>query len=92
MSDLDLILKGGTVFLSNGRANTDIGVKNGKIVNIGPCSSAETIVDCSNLFIFPFLLSRSILLFTMQCPAAQRPEILLSTIARSAITSQQSQE
>ena len=56
MSELDLILRGGTVFLSNGRANTDIGVKNGKIVNIGPCSSAETIVDCSNLFIFPGLI------------------------------------
>ena len=56
MSDLDLLLKGGTVFLPNGRTNTDIGVKNGKIVKIGQCSTAETIVDCSNLFIFPGLI------------------------------------
>ena len=56
MSDYDLILRGGTVFLPNGRTNTDVGVKKGKIVKIGTCTSAETIIDCSNLFIFPGLI------------------------------------
>ena len=35
MSSLDLILKNGTVFLPQGRTTTDIGVKDGKITQIG---------------------------------------------------------
>ena len=31
MSNLDLVLKGGTVFLPDGRTTTDIGIKDGKI-------------------------------------------------------------
>ena len=56
MSNLDLVLKGGTVFLPNGRTTTDIGIKDGKISIIGTCDNAEKVVDCSNLFIFPGLI------------------------------------
>ena len=56
MSNLDLVLKGGTVFLPDGRTTTDIGIKDGKISIIGTCDNAEKIVDCSNLFIFPGLI------------------------------------
>ena len=56
MSNLDLVLKGGTVFLPDGRTTTDIGIKDGKISTIGTCDNAENVVDCSNLFIFPGLI------------------------------------
>jgi len=56
MSDLDLILKSGTVFLRNERIETDVGVKNGKIVSFGSLDNAEEIIDCKNLFVFPGLV------------------------------------
>ena len=56
MSHHDLILKGGTVFLPEGRRITDIGVNDGKITKIGSCTTAEETIDCSNLFIFPGLI------------------------------------
>ena len=56
MSSLDLILKNGTVFLPQGRTTTDIGVKDGKITQIGTCSEANQVIDCTNLFIFPGLV------------------------------------
>ena len=56
MSDLDLILKSGTVFLRNERIETDVGVKNGKIVSFGNLDNAEEVIDCKNLFVFPGLI------------------------------------
>ena len=56
MSNLDLILKNGIVFLPQGRTSTDVGIKDGKIVEIGNCVDANNIIDCTNLFIFPGLI------------------------------------
>ena len=56
MSDFDLVLKNGTVFLPSGRSNTDVGIKDEKIVHIGEIPSKENNVDCSELFIFPGLI------------------------------------
>ena len=56
MSQFDLILKNGTVFLPTGRTVTNVGIKNGKIQQIGNCEIAAEIIDCSNLFIFPGLI------------------------------------
>lgn len=56
MSNLDLILKDGTVFFKTKRELTDIGIKDGKIVELGNLSTAKEIVNCSNLFIFPGLI------------------------------------
>ena len=56
MSDFDLVLKNGTVFLPLGRSNTDVGIKDEKIVHIGDIPSKENNVDCSELFIFPGLI------------------------------------
>ena len=56
MSDLDLILKSGTVFLRNKRIETDVGVKNGKIVSFGSLDNAEEVINCKNLFVFPGLI------------------------------------
>ena len=63
MSNLDLILKNGTVFFKTKREVTDIGVKDGKIVEFGNLSTAKEIINCSNLFIFPGLIDT-------QCPVS----------------------
>ena len=52
----DLILKNGTVFFPDKREITDIAVKNQKIVGFGSFDSADQIIDCTNLFIFPGLI------------------------------------
>ena len=52
----DLILKNGTVFFPDKREITDIAVKNQKIVGFGSFDSADQIIDCKNLFIFPGLI------------------------------------
>ena len=52
----DLILKNGTVFFPDKREITDVAVKNEKIVGVGSFDSADQIIDCSNLFIFPGLI------------------------------------
>ena len=41
MSNLDLILKNGIVFLPQGRTSIDVGIKDGKIVEIGNCVDAN---------------------------------------------------
>ena len=56
MSKLDLILKNGIVFLPQGRTSIDVGIKDGKIVEIGSCVDANKTIDCTNLFIFPGLI------------------------------------
>ena len=56
MPNLDLILKNGIVFLPQGRTSIDIGIKDGKIVEIGNCVDANKTIDCTNLFIFPGLI------------------------------------
>ena len=56
MSKLDLILKNGIVFLPQGRTSIDVGIKDGKITNIGNCGDANKVIDCTNLFIFPGLI------------------------------------
>ena len=56
MSQFDLILKNGTVFLPTGRTVTNVGVKDGKILKIGNCDIGAEIIDCANLFIFPLSL------------------------------------
>ncbi len=76
MSDLDLILKSGTVFLRNERIETDVGIKNGKIVSFGSLDNAEEIIDCKNLFIFPGLIDT-------QChfrePGGEHKDLVVST-------------
>ena len=56
MSEFDLVLKNGTVFLPSGRENTDIGIKEDKIVFIGDIGDSNNSLDCTDLFIFPGLI------------------------------------
>lgn len=53
--NFDLILKGGTVCLPFGTAETDIGVTGGKIAAIGDLGAAQAaeILDCTHLHILP---------------------------------------
>src|SRR6218665_1842929 len=53
--NFDLILKGGTVCLPHGTAQTDVGVTGGKIAAIGTLDAgrAAEVIDCANLHILP---------------------------------------
>ena len=46
MSNFDLILKNGTVFFKSKREITDVGVKDGKIVEFGNLTKANETIDC----------------------------------------------
>lgn len=49
----DLVIKNGEVILSDGAVNTDVAIKNGKIVALGSNLSGEKEVDASNLIVSP---------------------------------------
>ena len=54
MTDLDLLLAGGTVVTSTGRRRLDVGVRDGVIVHVGPGTpSAARTVDAAGLFLLP---------------------------------------
>jgi len=58
----DLILKGGTVVNHDGRAERDVGVRNGRIATIGDLSQANAarIVDCRGLHILPGVIDTQV--------------------------------
>ncbi|WP_300541538.1 dihydroorotase [Maricaulis sp.] len=60
--NFDLILKGGDVVNHNGRGRADIGVTNGKTVEIGDLSraSAGETVDCSGLTVVPGVIDTQV--------------------------------
>ena len=54
MTDLDLLLAGGTVVTSTGRRRLDVGVRDGVIVHVGQGTpSAARTVDAAGLFVLP---------------------------------------
>jgi dihydroorotase len=58
----DLVLKGGTVMNHDGRGERDIGVRDGRIAEIGDLSraSAERIVDCRGLHVLPGVIDTQV--------------------------------
>lgn len=58
----DLILSHGTVVTPGGRANTDVGVRGGRIVAIGDLGTAKTAnrVDCAGLHILPGVIDTQV--------------------------------
>ncbi len=50
---MDLVIRGGTVVTVGGRATVDIGVENGKIVQLGGAMSAGKELDAAGLFVTP---------------------------------------
>ena len=53
MSELDLILRDGTVITPDGLQQTDIGIADGKIVSLGDGGAAREEIDATGLHIFP---------------------------------------
>ena len=54
MSEFDLVLKNGTVFLPSGRENTDIGIKEDKIIFIGDIVNSDKFFRLFKSFNFYF--------------------------------------
>ena len=56
---LDIIIKNGTVINADGIQNVDIGIKDGKIVEIGESrnfAEAEQVIDATGLEVFPGMI------------------------------------
>lgn len=60
--DYDLLLKNGTAVTIAGQVNTDIGVKNQKIVAVGELSTANAakIIDCTHKHILPGVIDTQV--------------------------------
>ncbi|WP_106640881.1 dihydroorotase [Allosphingosinicella vermicomposti] len=60
MPTYDLILKNGTVWTPGGPAETSIGVRDGKIVEIGANGDAAETIDCAGLTILPGVIDSQV--------------------------------
>jgi dihydroorotase len=56
----DLALRGGTVWTPGGPAETDIGVRDGKIAAIGTIGDAGKTIDCAGLTILPGVIDSQV--------------------------------
>ena len=58
----DLIIKNGTIVTSADAANGDIGIRDGKIAEIGNLSSAAAreVLDAENLWVLPGLIDTQV--------------------------------
>ncbi len=57
---VDLKLKGGRVHLPSGPAETDVGVKDGRIVAIGGTLEADETIDCTGLDVLPGVIDSQV--------------------------------
>ncbi|PKP94249.1 MAG: dihydroorotase [Alphaproteobacteria bacterium HGW-Alphaproteobacteria-16] len=60
MATFDLKLTGGTVHLPGGPARVDIGVRDGKIVEIGASGDAGEVIDCTGLDVLPGVIDTQV--------------------------------
>lgn len=60
MATFDLKLTGGTVHLPSGPAQVDIGVRDGKIVQIGATGDAGEVIDCTGLDVLPGVIDSQV--------------------------------
>ncbi|MEW6150896.1 MAG: dihydroorotase, partial [Pseudomonadota bacterium] len=58
----DVILRGGTVVNQDGEGVRDIGIKEGRIAELGPLSqgSAAEVIDCKGLHILPGVMDTQV--------------------------------
>ena len=56
----DMILRGGTVWTPGGPAETDIGVRDGRIVRLGAGGDAGETIDCTGLTILPGVIDTQV--------------------------------
>ncbi len=81
--EFDLVLKGGTVVSSQGRETLDVGVVDGRIVEIGSLTakSAREVLDLTGLFVLPGLIDSQV---HFREPGAEHKEDL-RTGSRAAV-------
>lgn len=60
MATFDLKLVGGTVHLPSGPAQVDVGVRDGKIVEIGARGDAGEVIDCTGLDVLPGVIDSQV--------------------------------
>ncbi|ODP39072.1 dihydroorotase [Sphingomonas turrisvirgatae] len=60
MATFDLKLTGGTVHLPSGPAQVDVGVRDGKIVQIGGTGDAGETIDCTGLDVLPGVIDSQV--------------------------------
>ena len=60
MATFDLLLTGGTVHLPSGPTQTNVGVRDGKIVAIGTTGDAGETIDCTGLDILPGVIDTQV--------------------------------
>ncbi|MEM9073764.1 MAG: dihydroorotase [Myxococcota bacterium] len=56
----DLILRGGTLVTPAGEISADVGVQDGRIVEIGSLGDAETVLDVAGLHVLPGLIDTQV--------------------------------
>ncbi len=79
----DLVLKGGTALTPSGRQETDVGIIDGKIVAVGPLSTADAanVIDCAGLHVLPGVIDSQV---HFREPGATHKEDLASGSAAAA--------
>lgn len=60
MPSFDMILRNGTVWTPGGPIETDVGVHNGKIAEIGAKGDAGEIIDCTGLTVLPGVIDTQV--------------------------------
>ncbi len=60
MTSYDLVLKNGTVWTPGGPVDTNIGVKNGRIAELGVAGDAGETIDCTGLTILPGVIDTQV--------------------------------
>jgi len=60
MASFDLILRNGTVWTPGGPVDADVGVRDGKIVEIGVKGDAAEAIDCTGLTILPGVIDTQV--------------------------------
>lgn len=83
-SHFDVILKNGTVLLPGLTVQADIGVRDGKIADIGnlAASSAAEIIDCQGLHVLPGVIDSQV---HFREPGADHKEVLESGLRAAAM-------
>jgi dihydroorotase len=60
MASFDLLLKNGTVWTPGGPVETSVGVRDGRIVEIGAQGDAGEIIDCTGLTVLPGVIDSQV--------------------------------
>ncbi len=76
MSELDLVVRGGTVVRESGRQVQDVGVRDGRIVELGRGLRGRREIDADGAFVLPGLIDPHVHLCAPEVLAADEPEFV----------------